>query len=469
MRSVLLLVTVFVLVSSPAHADTLERRPQHVIVPHQDTGDAPTLGPRHAPVTMDFFISFDSPRNMKAYNYLVKLSKRHPRRLRLVFRILVNSGLSKLAEATMEAHVQGRFEPFMAQLYRYYRRRSRLPTRRTKDILAICERADVDVERVRAAWRDQRYIDQFENNDLLRRRRRTPIRGLTLLVNGIPSSLRPSETTLTRLEQLYDRAYAKAKVKMHDGVALEDVYHLSLLEADAALRPIRINAGAVTGQTRSSKRAVLDDAPLIAAKAREGGHRIGPRDARVTIRLYCDFTPGVNACKNTKSSLDDVMHHYPGMVRVFFHHIIPDTLSDDKREQSLLFHAAAVCVDRQRQFDKFYDRVYPVLHARRRRARQSAAKRLNKIISKLDINVEEYTRCMDDPTTLEHVTGLIQAARDAGIKHSPTVIVGDRSYPGSKTRNEILYLVEVELMPGLLQRLAPDPAGSEDWLNELIQ
>lgn len=450
---------------SPVAADELEPRPQQVLVQHRDAEPRPTLGPRHAPVTIDVFINFSARYDLSVYQHLRTLSARHPTRLRVVFHILDDAGHKNLAEAAIGAHAQDRFFAFMDELVGHVTYQRLIP----KDADAIedlCERAGVDYQRI--AVTD--FTRVFEESELFLRRRRVDKRSsfLKLSINGVPSDLRSSEVTQANLEQAYDRAYAEAKTKLDAGASVEDIYQLSLLEVDASIQPIRIAAGAVNGLPPETMPGVIEHAPLIDPRAKVGGHRLGPDNARITIRLYCDFSTRYRACSDTYRQLELVREYFPGLVRVIFHHMFSESLDHDEIERLLAVHTAAVCADRQGAFEAFYQRVYRMPPLRTRRARvYDARTQFARMLEHLDVDHERLQACMDDPAVTERVLREVRAARDAGVTVSPTVVVGERVYPGSKTFEEVIRLIDIELMPGLLERLAPSPAGTPDWSREL--
>lgn len=446
-----------------ARAEGLKPRPQNVRVVHAEYNVNPVLGPRYAPVTIDFFFSLSVAQriNLKAYLRVLALAKRHPERLRVVFHLLDNRGVTRLSEAVLEAHAQGQFFKLMDKLS--ILRRSRVP-HTDQQIRDLCERVGIDVHGLNAAWKDRRHQRTLEHNDLYRRRRRARSNRLVLLVNGRDARLPASEITVTKLEAIYDRAYAKAKLMLDRGVALEHVYELSLLAEDAALAPVRVNAGRINGEGRTHA-AVLYEAPLASPSARAGGHLIGSENAPVTIHLYCDFAHQYQGCGDTKKALDTVIAHYAGSARLFFHHLLPEELSDDQQPETLTTHAASLCADAQDKFEEFYDHVYgrSFRMRRRRLRRMSYSDWLRQLVETIELDRDKYLSCMADPATLERVANLVRASRDAGITKSPTVIVGDRIYPGSKTSEDIIRLVDIELMPGLLEQLAPDRRGRREW------
>ena len=468
MRLVLAVIALSLAAPDLVRADELRPRAHSVVVAHEEQSALPTLGPLHAPVTIEFFITLTSRINLNAYVQLLALAKRHPRRLRVVFRILDNSGVTKLAEAVLEAHAQGRFFDIMGKLSdRRSRRRRRIRARTNEQIQKLADSAGVDFGRILEAWRDERHHQTLQRNELYRRRRRAAHRALTLLINGHPSNLRGSEITVARLEQLYDKAYAKAQRMMQQGAALEHVYPLSVLDHDASLPPVRVNAGALNGES-GNRAEILYDAPLARPEALRESHRLGPEKARVTLHFYCDFSRRLRYCRETKGSLDEVLEHYPGVVRVFFHHMVPTSLVDDDLEETLRIHTAAECAAEQDLFPAFFDRIYRGPRLRRRRRIGPAFEQwMESRLETLELDRAAFDSCMEGPEASSRVEFEIRKGRKAGITKSPTVLVGGRTYTGSKSSEELIRLIDIELMPGLLQQLAPDPPGSPDWFDDL--
>lgn len=193
---------------------------------------------------------------------------------------------------------------------------------------------------------------------------------------------------------------------------------------------------------------------------------MGPADARVTIHFFCDFS-GYKACRNTRAALESAREYYPGLVRLWFHDMLPEDLDDGERADLLRVHVAGACAQELGVFEAFFQRIYSI-PSRRRRQIDGPNELLERVLETLDAPREQLAACMSDPATTREVESRVRAAQDAGITTSPTVVVGDRAYPGSKEAREILDLVELELMPGLLERWAPSPVGSPDWIDDIM-
>jgi len=139
-----------------AHADnpSLEPRQQNVVVQHKAIGDKPIIGPRFAPVTVDFFIRLEDTYYIKnIYRRLKQLAKRHPTRMRIVFRPMPQSQYSYwyYAEAALEAYAQDKFFEFVEAVYRQRRRPNR------KQLSDVARSIGIDVDRFEKALETRRH------------------------------------------------------------------------------------------------------------------------------------------------------------------------------------------------------------------------------------------------------------------------------------------------------------------------
>ncbi len=437
---------------APASGDTPKPRPQHVTIDHEAVGELPSVGPRYAPVTIDYIVNLSAHRGTKVHSALLELAERHPRRLRIVYRLVVGGGETMQAEAAMEAFAQGRFLPFLREFLQF-RSRKRRPPDRGPELMGVCERAGVDYERLEAAWADERYRDVFDENRIFGRRRHA-VGAPALLFNGRAWAQRISSINVARLETIYDSSYARAKQLLDDGVPLKYVYPYSLRLADLAIPLQEIKAGVVDGGRPPEHRGLLENPPLVGPLARRGGHSIGPSDAPVVVRFYCNFLSSY--CASLRRSVDLLREYYPTEVRVVFHHMFPSGITASHKLRLITVHKIALCADRQGLFWEFYDLVY---QNHRMRANPDRAAEL--ATEMLDLDPDEYKVCMADKAMAEKVMELVRMGNKAGITETPTVVIGGRMYPGSKSAVDLRSLVDRELLPGLLETFAPTYGDSQ--------
>ena len=425
--------------SAPAQPGPgVRARPEIVTVVHDPPGVVPVLGPRLAPVTIEFFCNLgDGTASAQVYRLLTQLHQRHPRRLRVLFR-LVSSGerSNPHIEAGLEAFSQGRFIAFASALYADSGRSPRV-----SQLADIARGAGVDPRRLAEALSDGRHAAQATANHFYRKRHRVR-RVPGLLINGEPYDRRPR--TIDELEELYDAAYARSRAPLARGVPLSDLYP-RLLEQVVARRPAPlIGPGAVDG-LRPGERPPLGPAPLVDPRALRGGHHRGPDDALVTIHLFCNFQ--TRNCAQTAAMLDEVMAAYPDEVRLAFHHLYDP--GDRREDRALDLGRAALCADRAGRFWDFYDLVY-------RQARQGSVRvALADLPDLLDTDGGRFAACLSD----HRVAGRLRAERRRdhalGVSLTPSVVLGGRLYTGTKSFDELAGLVDRELLPGVLGRIAP--------------
>jgi protein-disulfide isomerase len=420
------------------HAEPAQRQ-QIVTVVHSPPDQVPSLGPRNAPVTIEFFADLgDGSSSGLVHANLVKLLERHPRRVRILYR-LVTSGEQSNAhlEAALEAFTQGRFREFLDVMYG---ENGRSP--RVAELPEVAEKAGVDRGRVEQALEDGRHAAAVVANHYYRRRmrvRHTP----GVLVNGVLYGRRPR--TLDELEALYDEAYARALALRERGVPADQLYRRLLAEVAAAQPEPIIGAGAVDGLA-PGERPPLGSPPLVKERLDRDGRNRGPAGAPLAIVFLCNFQ--TRNCGEMAELLDQITAAYPGEVRVVFRHFFDP--ADRRQDHARALYRAALCADRQGRFWAFYDLAF-------RRARQGAVdpSPTAELVSELELDSRIFSRCLASKAKTTIDAERRQAVR-AGVRHSPSVVLGGRLYTGTKSFDEMAALVDRELSPGVLGLLVPN-------------
>lgn len=454
MRSVLLIALVMttgVALAEPPAAP-LAPRPQSVVVAHRPATRLPVLGPRHAPVTADFFMNLGNSQSQQLHSHLGALRRRHPRRLRVIYRLVTTERYRKLTEAVMEAFAQDRFEPFLAEVLAVSR-----PPRTPEDIEAACARAGVRFAEVQTAWADGRHARILERNDTERQRRAGSLPGI--LFNGVDAG-RASRLTRDRLEGLYREALGLARARLARGVPLAQVYQASLRELALAAAPLRIEPSAVDGVSAAERLLPATSASLLDQGHAVPGHGIGPDHAPVAVHLYCNFLS--SNCALVKRSIDSLRREFPVDIRLVFHHLFPDLeeVADaaGRRQNLVVMHQASLCAAEQDAFWDFYEVTYRDYLTRRHRhfdVREQVREIARDLAGTIGLDQDRYQACMARDGGAEAVLERVRAARRAGVAYTPSVVIGGRIYPGIRTPLELRKLVEQELLPGLLEQLVP--------------
>jgi len=94
--------------AQPAPAKTSKKSRQIVTVLHRPPAEVPSLGSQTAPVTIEFFANFgDGTKSAQVDRLLTQLYERHPRRLRVLYRLVGSGKQSNMhLEAAQEAFDQ---------------------------------------------------------------------------------------------------------------------------------------------------------------------------------------------------------------------------------------------------------------------------------------------------------------------------------------------------------------------------
>jgi len=409
-------------------------------VVHNPPGQVPSIGPKHAPVTIEFFADLgDRSSSGNLHSLLLKLVERHPRRLRVLYRLVASGEQSNAhLEAALEAFGQGRFVEFLAAMYG-----DNLRTPRMADLPDLAARAGVDRARVEQALEDGRHASAVVANHFYRKRRRVR-RTPGLLVNGRLYDSRPR--SIEELEALYDEAYGRAMALRDQGVAPAELYD-RLVEQVAAAQPEPvIGAGAVDG-LGPGERPPLGPPPLVRASLDRGAHVRGPADAPVTIVFLCNFQ--TRNCGEMAELLDQISAAYPSEVRVAFRHFFDP--ADRRQDRARTLFRSAVCADRQGRFWPFYQLAFRQAQQGSYEPTADAAR-----LRDLELDGRAFARCLRTDRPLDAALHADRrAARRAGVRHTPSVVIGGRLYTGTKSFDEIASLVDRELSPGVLGRMNP--------------
>jgi protein-disulfide isomerase len=422
-----------------AAAQPAAPRGKIVTVVHSPPDHVPSLGPRNAPVTIEFFADLgDGSASGMVHSLLVKLLERHPRRLRIVYRLVTSGQSNAHLEAAIEAFNQGRFREFVDTMYG-----DGMRSPRVADLPEVAARAGVEARRVEQALEDGRHTAAVVANGYYKKRRRVR-RVPGLLINGMPYDRRPR--TVDELETLYDEALARAEVLREQGVPPDQVYRRLLDQVAAAQPEPIIGPGAVDG-LGPGERPPLASPPLVRAPLDRAGHGRGPQAAPVTIVFLCNFQ--TRNCATTAGTLDEIAAAYPDEVRVVFRHLFDPT--DRRQDQARTLHRASLCADQQGRFWAYYELAF-------RQAMRGSAEPVPEaeMARELEIDAAAYTRCMRSGRVRRILDGERRQARRAGVRHTPSLVVGGRLYTGTKSFDEVAALVDRELAPGVLGRIAPE-------------
>ncbi|HUS67552.1 MAG TPA: thioredoxin domain-containing protein [Kofleriaceae bacterium] len=410
-------------------------------VTHDPPAEVPSLGPRVAPVTIEFFANLgDGSATYHLHKLLVELQERHPRRLRVLYR-LVGSGetSNEHLEFALEAFAQGRFHQFLDAMY------GTRGSPRAAELADAAREAGVDPRLVEAAHEDGRHDAAVRANHFLRKRWRVKRGPPALFVNGVSYDKRPR--LIDDLEAIYDDAYARAKVLLDEGVPLDELYPRLLEQALADQPESVIGPGSVDGLGLGERPPVGPPPSVSISAGGSAGQARGPDSAPVPILFFCNFQ--TRNCAIMAQTLEEIAAAYPAEVRVVFHHVFDPR--DKRQDQAAPLGRAAICAGAQGRFWSFYEHAF-----HQARAGEVTPELAGEVADAIELDGVSFARCAASRATRARLESDRRAARAGGIRHTPSIVVGGRLYTGTKSFDEVASLVDRELAPGVLGRLSRD-------------
>lgn len=479
MRPFGLLLAAFVAAAGPP-AVAAASPGRAVRVPHHVVDDAPALGPRDALVTIELFFTPGVGPAHDAYRTLVELQRRHPTRVRAVFRPLDRN--TNTPEIALAAHRRGRFFELMNALSAG----SLTPSPAATVELAV----KVGLSRSTA---ERAHLDDAVQAALdANRRRAFRLGAMTnpeLVVNGRPlgPTLHAATATVDSLEVQYRVALDDARRAHGQGVPTralalwgerrercgddpfagggpfdeDDGDDATAAEKDAeppsfAWRLAELIVRGTGCAVAPHMPGTLDeydpdepprrsDAPLLVRPLPAAGMPFfGPSDADVPIFVVCNIRS--RHCFDQRDLARRVAQHFPGQVRVVW---VPWVdLALDGAQNDLTLAQAALCAAAEGAGWEFLDAASTAGVTGRSRVDLAV------IAANAGFDADALVACASGEPA--GARAAVEAARAAGIGYGPTVVIGGRAYLGGFNEDrKAADRVADELAPGLLEALIP--------------
>jgi hypothetical protein len=427
-----------------------------VRVEHRDPSALPSRGPVNALVTIEVFFTPGQSSRVQAYRNLERLQANHPSRIRLIYRVVKSGGQTRTPYAALQAHAEGKFFEFMDALNAARDPRLGLPD---KELIELGKKVGMDPDRLALAITNppRAYNDVLEANELRRKQRMRNQPALpSALFNGRVPSTQLTALGMPELEREYLSAKELAEELLDRG-ADRGTLAQALDELAEPPPDIIVQPGPTDEDFGDApSEPVLATPPLDL----RGWPTYGPAEAATTIVVLC--SPTSTNCLQPMRAARNIRDWYPESLRVVWAPYF-DLTRDDATELGLLADAA-LCAEQigvtlEDQDQTFgnpasagWRWVEAVLGENNRR-RVSSDKLLDKIADKLRIDRRAFATCR------ARVAGTsiawIEAARRAGVRVTPSTVVGGRIYGPITDHTTLQLLVEAELAPGLLGEAAP--------------
>ncbi|MEP6863209.1 MAG: hypothetical protein ABJE66_21470 [Deltaproteobacteria bacterium] len=414
-----------------------------VRVEHHAPDALPARGPRTAPVTIELFFAPVQSSRRQELAIVDKLQAKHPSRIRVIYRIVKAVGTSRLHYAVLEAWAEGKFDAFMAAL----NNPSQVRGLTDQALLDLGKSVGMDPQQLAIAITNPPpgYDRVLDAN---MRRFRTKAHGSgqpLILINGkIPHNW----SSVSDLEAEYYTAKDAADELLDRGAdprLLPEAF-------EQATAPNPLDLDVPVGNTDDT----LDDVPVIPPLATpaldlRGMPSVGPPNAQVTIAVLC--SPASLNCSQAVKAAHAAQELYSDAVRIVWAPFF-DVTREDAADLGFLSDAA-LCAEKLGTSSDDLDSpgsqgwrwVETMLgESTVRHRRVPVDQLLDKVADKLHVDKQAFATCR----AAQAGTAIkwIEAARHAGVRTSPSTVVGGRIYPSITDANALQQLVGAELEPG---------------------
>ncbi len=187
--------------------------------------------------------------------------------------------------------------------------------------------------------------------------------------------------------------------------------------------------GAVTQKASQSKEPTF----LLSGQLERG-----PADALVTIIEFSDFE--CPFCGSVEAIIQELLRSYPHQIRfVFKHNPLPI------HSKAQLAHEAALAAAAQGKFWEMHDLLFANQTRLDRGDLEGYAKRLN-------LDMEAFTRALDDHSYRALVDQDLTDARGLGVNATPTFFISGRKLVGAQSLASFKAIIDEEISPKLTPR-----------------
>ena len=428
---------------TPAPAKELAPRPNIERVDHQPAGEAPTVGPSNAPVTIElFFVAGASP-TRGPFENLRKLQAAHPSRIRLVYRVLQRGSNLLSPVAALEANAQGKFSEFMAALLKK-------ANVRREQLLEMARQVGLDTARLEQAWDDGRHDAALVANEIRRRR----LHGRNMPPDAAFNSQMLARPVVSldydELEAQYLDAYNQSLDKLDRGTPIAHL--VDAFDRDTLVhRPSTPLAPGPIDDPDPDAAAETPGQLMAAPLDTRGWPSVGPADAPVQVVVLCNLRSSACRTQIVERALT-VAGWYPDEVRLIWGPMF-DPGADDAAA-STMANDAALCAEELGNGWAWVEQAAQVAY-RRHGKLGDPDKEIDDVIAATDLDSAAVAKCL--AASAGASARAVARIRAAGVKSGPALVVGGRIYPGGLGDARMLQtLVEDELAPGILEDLVPD-------------
>jgi protein-disulfide isomerase len=165
--------------------------------------------------------------------------------------------------------------------------------------------------------------------------------------------------------------------------------------------------------------------------ATEGEPSLGPANAPVTIVEFSDFQ--CPYCRQAQGTLKQLMAAYEGKIKLVFRDFPLRTIHPQAQKAA----EAAQCAAEQQQFWPYHDKLFASTNFH--------MDELKKLAQELELNMEQFTSCLDSSKYAAGIDADMQAGQQAGVNATPTFFVNGYPLSGAASYERFKELVDAAL------------------------
>lgn len=223
------------------------------------------------------------------------------------------------------------------------------------------------------------------------------------------------------------------------------------------LLAVVVGGAGIWYKVRSSAPAPITLAPGTTLPTAEGYLR-GDPNARITITEFADFEcPGCGQFANLQEP--DVMKRIvdAGLANFRFY----DYPITEIHGNTMVASLSASCAADQSKFWEMKELIFRGQYDWNTQATREPRRVLDKYAEQIGLNMKTYDDCLSTRKNLPKIEANKLAGTSRGVSSTPTIMIGDKMYPGGLTYDQIRKIVD-SVTATLPAAPAATPAAAPD-------
>ena len=379
-----------------------------------DVGKSPVLGSNKAPITIVEFTDFECPFCARADGTIKQLMESNPNQIRLVFKhfpLPFHSHAALAHRAAEAAKAQGKFWEMHDMLFN---NRTNLEE---EDIIGYAETLGLNVEKFTAALNDPSYDKVVEADKKVGTQ--SGVQGTPhFLINGKRFS---GAQPLSSFQSAVDDELKIVKAYAKKGAKSDDIYKNVVAGENKKIKQAAPSVGSAEDEDGVERKEIdIKNAPVL-----------GKAKSPVTMVAFLDFQCPYSA--RLTETLKQLMDENPGKIQLVFKHFPLDF-----HKEAALAHRAAEAAKSQKKFWEYYQILY-------KNQDNLTRDDLIEYARQLKLNVDEFTRDLDNPYFDSQVKADISTGKELALKGTPVIFMNGIEILGAQPLGKFEEMLQAEL------------------------